>query len=131
MKYAQWNEDWSYSDEDEELDEDGWEDDVYTSAKKKQSPVHRDRECCPLCDTEVNTPGISRIEHWRQTHPGQDLTISQASWVLDRATTKDQFCADIPPDYRVPIEGVKGKGTRYWKLETLEARERSVEEEEI
>ncbi len=129
MRYVQWDEDWSYGDEDEELDEDVWDD---VPAKKKsfqQRPVRREVECCPLCYTEVNTPGIPRIGHWRQAHPGQDLTISQASWVLNRSMTKEQFYTDVPPDYRVPIEGDKGKGTRYWKLETLEtrARERSVE----
>jgi hypothetical protein len=132
-RYAQWSEEWDYNDEDEELDEDVWND-VFTPAKKKQSlqmPTHREREHCPLCYTGINTPGISRIDHWRQAHPGQDLTISQASWLLNSSTTKEQFCADIPPDYRIAIEGVKGKGTRYWKLETLEARtkEHSVEEE--
>ncbi len=135
MRYAEWDEDWGYDDEDEELDEDIW-DDVHIPAKKKQRqqmPVHREKECCPLCSTQVTIPGIPRINHWQQAHSGQDLTISQASWVLNSSTTKDQFCTDIPPDYRVPIEGVRGQGTRYWKLETLEtrARERSVEEEEF
>ena len=124
IRSAQWDEDWSYGDEDEELDEGVWDD---VPAKKKQfqqQPVHREPECCPQCYTRVDTPGISRIDHWRQTHPGQDLTISQASWVLNRSTTKEQFCTDLPPDYRVPIEGSKGKGTRYWRLETLETRVR-------
>ena len=129
LQYAEWNEDWSYNDEDEELDEDTWNDE-HRSAKKEHSqemPAHRELECCPLCDIEVHTPGSPRIDHWRQVHPSQDLTISQARWILNQSTTREQFCADIPPDYRVPIEGVKGKGTRYWKLETLEVRERSVE----
>ncbi len=124
MRYAQWDEEWSYGDEDEDLDEDDWNE-IYKPAKKKQSSqksVHRGVDSCPLCSAEVNTPGIPRVEHWQEAHSQQDLTISQASWVLNRLTTKDQFCADIPPDYRVPIEGVSGKGTRYWRVGTLEEK---------
>lgn len=132
-RYDEWDEDWSYHDEDEELDDEVWNDE-FTPENKKQSqqvPMLLETEYCPLCHTRVNTPGIPRIDHWRQAHPGQDLTISQASWILNRSTSRDQFCTDIPPDYRVLIEGVKGKGTRYWKLETLEIKARgwSVKEE--
>jgi len=125
-RYDEWDEDWSYNDEDEELDDEVWNDE-YTPENKKQSqqaPMLLETEYCSLCHTRVNTPGIPRIDHWRQAHPGQDLTISQASWILNRSTSRDQFCMDIPPDYRVPIERVKGKGTRYWKLETLEIKAR-------
>ncbi len=118
IRSDQWDEDWSYSDEDEELDEDIWSNIPTKKNQFQQLPVHREVECCPLCYTRVDTPGIPRIDHWRQAHPGQDLTISQASWVLNRSTTREQFCTDIPPDYRVPIEGSEGKGTRYWRLET-------------
>ncbi len=130
---AQWDEDWGYTDEDEELDEDIWNNIPPKKNQFQQLPVHREVECCPLCYTKVDTPGIPRIDHWRQAHLGQDLTISLASWVLNRSTTKEQFCTDLPPDYRVPIEGSKGKGTRYWRLETLEtkARERSVGEDRV
>src|SRR5258708_7113569 len=132
-RYDEWDEDWSYHDEDEELDDEVWNGE-FTPENKKQSqqvPMLLETEYCPLCHTRVNTPGTPRIDHWRQAHPGQDLTISQASWILNRSTNRDQFCTDMPPDYRVPIEGVKGKGTRYWKLETLEIKARgwSVEEE--
>lgn len=126
--YSHWDEDWSYKDEDEDEDEDYlvWHDE-YTPAKKKQ--LHRFEfhraECCPLCDVELPEPGLPRIQHWRQAHAGQDLTISRASWVLNKSATKEQFCTDIPPDYRVPIYGVAGQGTRFWKLETLEAWERA------
>lgn len=126
--YSHWEEDWSYNDEDEDEDEDYlvWND-AYTPAKKKQlhrMAFHRD-ECCPLCDVEINEPGLPRIQHWREAHAGQDPTISRASWILNKSTTKEQFCKDIPPNYRVPIANVEGKGTRFWKLETLEAWERS------
>jgi len=133
IRSAQWDEDWSYGDEDEELDEDVWDDVPAKKNQFQQLPVHREVECCPLCYTKVDTPGIPRIDHWGQAHPGQDLTISLASWVLNRSTTKEQFCTDIPPDYRVPIEGSEGKGTRYWRLETLEtrARERAVGEDGV
>ena len=125
--YSHWDEDWSYRDEDEDEDEDYlvWHD-VYPPAKKKQ--LHRFEyhraECCPLCDVEIHEAGLPRIHHWRQSHTEQDLTISRASWVLNKSATKEQFCKDIPPDYRVPLVGVEGQGTRFWKLETLEAWER-------
>ncbi|MEO8972890.1 MAG: hypothetical protein ABI406_14985 [Ktedonobacteraceae bacterium] len=121
--YTEWDEDWSYKDEDEDEDEDYlvWHK-VYTPAKKKE--LHRmvflRVECCPLCDVEIKEPGLPRISHWRETHTGQDPTISRASWILNSSATKEQFCKDMPPDYRVPIYGVEGKGTRFWKLETLE-----------
>ena len=65
-------------------------------------------------------PGTPRIEHLRQIHSGQDLTYSQASWILNRTAPKEQFCNDFPPDYRGPA--TDGNGTRYWRLETLERR---------
>jgi hypothetical protein len=123
-----WDEGWSYEDEDEDADEDYlvWNN-AYTPAKKKQlhQMVFHRAECCPLCDVAINEPGFPRINHWRQAHAQQDLTISRASWVLNSSATKEQFCKDIPPDYRVPITGVEGKGTRFWKLETLEVWKRS------
>ncbi|HVB22877.1 MAG TPA: hypothetical protein VNG51_13120 [Ktedonobacteraceae bacterium] len=126
--YSHWDEDWSYKDEDEDEDEDYlvWHN-AYTPAKKKQ--LHRFEyhraEYCPLCDVEITEPGLPRIQHWRQAHVEQDLTISRASWVLNKSATKEQFCKDIPPNYRIPLAGVEGKGTRFWKLETLEAWERA------
>lgn len=126
--YSHWDEDWSYKDEDEDEDEDYlvWHK-AYTPAKKKQ--LHRFEfhraEYCPLCDVEITEAGLPRIQHWREAHAGQDLTISRASWVLNKSATKEQFCKDIPPDYRVSLVGVEGKGTRFWKLETLEAWERA------
>ena len=126
MRSAQWNEDWGYIDEDEELDEDIWNDVPPKKNQFQQRPVHREVECCPQCYTKVDTPGIPRIDHWRQAHPEQDLTISQASWVLNRSTTKEQFCTDIAPDYRLLTKG----GTRYWTLETLETRARERVEED-
>ncbi len=120
---SHWDEDWSYKDEDEDEDEDYlvWSNE-YTPAKKKQ--LHRFEfrraECCPLCDVEITEPGLPRISHWRQAHTEQDLTISRASWVLNKSATKEQFCKNIPSDYRVPIDGVEGQGTRFWKLVTLE-----------
>ena len=126
--YSHWDEDWSYKDEDEDEDEDYlvWHN-AYTPAKKKQ--LHRFEyhraEYCPLCDVEITEPGLPRIQHWRLAHTEQDLTISRASWVLNKSATKEQFCKDIPPNYRIPLAGVEGKGTRFWKLETLEAWERA------
>ncbi len=126
--YSHWDEDWSYKDEDEDEDEDYlvWQNE-YTPAKKKQLHQfeYRRAECCPLCNAEITEVGLPRIQHWRLAHTGQDLTISRASWVLNKSATKEQFCKDIPPDYRVPITGVEGQGTRFWKLETLEVWERA------
>jgi hypothetical protein len=114
--------DWSYGDGDEELDEE-ITNGTYQPIRRRQPrqvTLHRRPGCCPLCNVEITTPGAPRVEHWRRDHAGQDLTYSQASWILNRTTTKAQFCNDCPPDYREPA--TDDKGTRYWRLETLEQR---------
>jgi hypothetical protein len=116
----EWDWDLDDEDEDEELDEE-IADEIYKPArmrKSRQVMITRKPECCPLCDSEITMPGMPRIDHWRQAHNDQDLTYSQASWILNRTTTKNQFCTDFPADYRGPA--TDGNGTRYWRLETLE-----------
>jgi hypothetical protein len=122
MRYVESDDDdwdWSYDDDEEEIEEEianGTYKPVGTR-QPRQGTGRRKPECCPLCDSEIAMPGTPRIEHWRQAHAEQDLTYSQASWILNRTTTKQQFCIDCPPDYRGPA--TDDKGTRYWRLETL------------
>jgi hypothetical protein len=76
--------------------------------------VHLEFDCCPVCQSEVEIPGVPRFDHWRQAHLEiTDLTIHQVSWILDRSVGKDQFVEIYPFDYRSP------DGTRYWKVETV------------
>lgn len=131
--YAWRNEEEYYDDDDDEWDEEDWLD-VYLPAKRKKrsrrKKVSREQACCPVCSVQIHLAEISRIEHWRRAHTWLDLTFSQASWVMNSTTSKNQFCREFPPDYRVLDE--KEHGTRYWKLETLEGwvKERPVQETE-
>lgn len=100
--------------EENELDE------VFWQRINVPEKIHCRTAVCPLCANMGEImPGLARVEHWRQEHPGQDLTVSQASWVLNQSMGKEEFCQQYPPDYRVPHE--HGWGTRYWKAETLGA----------
>lgn len=116
--------DWSYGDEDEDEEiEEEIANGAYEPIRRRQTrqvTARREPECCPLCESKITMPGTPRIEHLRQIHSGQDLTYSQASWILNRTAPKEQFCNDFPPDYRGPA--TDGNGTRYWRLETLERR---------
>ena len=119
MHYAAWSA--------EELDEDDDEEDeeteqlaLYWQKLVKTAISQRESEACPLCSLPVATiPDFARVEHWQQEHPGQDLTISQACWLLNCALDKKTFYQQYPPDYRSPHE--RGWGTRYWKVETLKS----------
>lgn len=110
-------------DEDDELDEIFWQSIDTSNRKSRALPAGTRREdfACPLCLAPVeDTTDLARAEHWQQEHPGQDLTISQASWVLNRTGGKEEFCRQHPPDYRAPHE--RGWGTRYWRVETLRGK---------
>jgi hypothetical protein len=64
---------------------------------------------------------MQRVEHWRQSHPDQDLMVSSAAWVLGKS--KDELkspTSAIPPDYRGPSSEQGENGARFWRLETLE-----------
>lgn len=122
LRYAAWSETQDLDEDDDELDEAFWQHLVTPAKKARTAHVLRDPAACPCCSTAINAPGEARIAHWRQEHPGQDLTISQARWVLKHGDmrTKEEFCAECPPDYRA--SDAHGPGTRYWLLETLEHR---------
>ena len=129
---------WEFGDEDEEGDE--YENEEYSPASRSggsrrsrragRSKYRAQRHLqptCPLCKCSVVDTVSARIVHWRQTHAGEDLTISQATWVL-RQSEADLRAARLKPDYQAPDTRDGQGGTRYWKLSTLEiyAAERAV-----
>lgn len=64
---------------------------------------------------------LLRIAHWRQDHRDQDLTAGQTAWLLGKRKSEVKSpSAAIQPDYRGPSPSQQGKGTRFWRLETLE-----------
>ncbi len=116
--YYTWDEEQSFDDNDnDELDDEFWQALDTPARKRRPAQTQREPDACSLCSVIVSDTGIARIEHWQQEHPEQDLTVSQARWVLNNTIVKEQFCMEYPPDYRAPDE--KGQGTRYWKLATL------------
>ncbi|HEY3991549.1 MAG TPA: hypothetical protein VGM01_01605, partial [Ktedonobacteraceae bacterium] len=121
-RYTEWYDE-NENDEDDDDDEDEVEQRVLywqNIIRSGLSATWREPNACPCCSTPVEpVPGLTRVEHWQQEHPGQDLTISQASWLMDYSGSKKVFCQQYPPDYRAPHE--RGWGTRYWKVETLKA----------
>lgn len=136
MRFAAWSAEEEFDEDEDELDEDFWQDIAKLAHKHHPQPVKSKREPdeCPLCSQPVSIPtGFARIEHWQTEHPGQDLTFSQASWTLagtdtpGQITSKRQFCAAYPPDYRAPDP--REQGTRYWRVETLAAWMKESEHE--
>lgn len=126
MRFAAWSEEEELDEDEDELDETFWQDIATLAHKQLAQPARGKREPdeCPLCSQPLSIPsGSTRVEHWQAEHPGQDLTFSQAGWILDGASTpgqitnKTQFCAAYPPDYRAPDP--REQGTRYWRVETL------------
>ncbi len=127
MRYATWsNAEFDEDDEDDETEEFA----VYWQHLVKVARGYRGSDTCPLCHKPARTvvASLARAEHWQQEHPGQDLTVSQASWILNCELEKKAFCQLYPPDYRAPHE--RGFGTRYWKIETLKAWISTKEEAE-
>ncbi len=112
-------------DEDEEFDENEDMDITEMAARWHQIEqlsrltTRRGPDSCPGCLLPGDiAPGLTRVEHWQQVHCDQDLTFSQASWMLNCSLAKKIFCEHYPPDYRAPHE--HGYGTRYWQLATLQ-----------
>lgn len=91
----------------------------------EKSPSHPicalgELDTCLLCSVQIHTDDVlARLEHWQIAHPGQDLTIGQARWILNCRTPREQFYQEYPPDYRAHHR--RGWGTRYWRIETLAA----------
>jgi hypothetical protein len=120
MRSLAWNGEIDFDEDEDELDETFWQEISKPVPENRAQPakVRFELDTCPICATLLSIPpGLARVEHWQQEHPGQDLTFSQASWVLNLSIKKEQFCQEHPPDYRAPHQ--QGCGTRYWKIETL------------
>lgn len=119
---------WDTDEEDEYEDEDeNWDDADWEILPKRKNHGHTNQQTgCPLCGSVVDPAGSPRVVHWQQTHHGYDLTISHVAWVSgkSKADLKSSTSA-IPPDYRGPSSD--GHGTRFWKLETLEATVKHIE----
>ncbi len=107
---------WQDDDEDEGESE-GLQD--YWQALLKEGKGHHNPDICPSCARPASpvSPSLARLQHWQQAHHGQDLTVSQAIWLLSSQLDKKAFYLQHPPDYRTFHE--HGCGTRYWKVETL------------
>jgi hypothetical protein len=110
----------------DEVDEDTEQEDELETAywhsliRSSLATTWREPDACPYCATPVaSMPEFARVEHWQNEHSGLDLTISQASWLMNCTCLKKAFCQRYPPDYRAPHE--HGWGTRYWKVATLKA----------
>jgi hypothetical protein len=113
---------------DEEDEEGKYEEEIYGSGRSKgtkrgsRSEYRAQRHLqllCPLCKRSVADTVSARIAHWRQAHPRQDLTISQATWVLRQSETELK-ASKLKPDYQALGPQPNQNGTRYWKLATLE-----------
>ncbi len=105
-------------------DEEDWDDEDWEVPSRLESHRHNGERApgtCPLCGGAVEPDPAPRIEHWRQNHHDQDLTVSQVAWLLgkSKADVKSPSAA-IQPDYRGPSSSQAGNGTRFWRLETLE-----------
>jgi hypothetical protein len=113
-RYPYWD-----GDEEEYWDEEDWE--VPFRLEDHRHKGERSPGTCPLCGGAVEPDPPLRIEHWRQNHFDQDLTVSQVAWLLgkSKADVKSPSAA-IQPDYRGPSSSQAGNGTRFWRLETLE-----------
>jgi len=116
-------------DSDEEYDDEDDDDEdyiTYSSSKRSKSKrrnKHRAQRhlqpICPLCKCCVTDAGLTPIAHWYYAHLNQDLTIGQATWVL-RESEMELKNAGLKPDYHGPTTQPGQKGTRYWKLATLQ-----------
>lgn len=111
---------WEDDEDDEDQDDEDWE--MPSSSSSTHTPTEeRMPDTCPLCASAAALDGVLRVEHWRQNHPGLDLTVSAAAWVLGKSKIelKSRTFA-IPPDYRGQCSEPGTNGTRFWKLKTLE-----------
>jgi hypothetical protein len=119
---------WEFGDEEDEEDEE----EKYAASRggRSKGPKRGSRSdyralrhlqlTCPLCKSTVADSVSARIAHWRQAHSGQDLIISQATWVL-RQSEAELKASKLKPDYQTSRRESDQNGTRYWKLATLEA----------
>ncbi|MDQ2906928.1 MAG: winged helix-turn-helix domain-containing protein [Chloroflexota bacterium] len=116
-----------WDNDEEEEDEEDW-----VIPSRPESHRHKGARApgaCPLCGSIIEPDATQYIEHWRQSHPDQDLTVSQAAWLLGKS--KADFASPasaIQPDYRGPASELHGNGTRFWRLATLETVVRQSQE---
>lgn len=118
MRFAAWSEDEDF--DDDEMDEDFWQNlDILPGRQQsRKARAIGESDACPLCAAQISAqPYTARLTHWQTEHAAQDLTISQATWILNRSLHKRAFCQQYPPDYRAPHE--RGWGARYWHVATL------------
>ena len=121
-RFAAWGDEEDFDEDEAELDEEFWQNldtrPVSSQRQAGQAGVSRAPDACPLCQAQVSAHHLMAcLEHWQSEHPAQDLTIGQATWVLNCFLPRKEFYQQYPPDYRAPHE--KGFGTRYWRVETL------------
>jgi len=126
-RYPYWDGGEEDDDDEEDWDVEDWE--VPSGLKSHRHKGERFPGTCPLCGGAVEPDSAPHIEHWRQNHNAQDLTVSQVAWLLgkSKADVKSPSAA-IQPDYRGPSSSQSGNGTRFWRLETLETAFGQVQE---
>lgn len=107
------------SEEEDDEEEESEELQDYWQTLLKEGEGHHNPDFCPSCAQPASpvSPSLARLQHWQQAHAGQDLTVSQAIWLLNSQLDKKAFYQRHRPDYRTFHE--RGYGTRYWKVETL------------
>ena len=71
---------YAYWDDEEDWDDEDWE--VPSRLESHRRKGERIPGACPLCGGAVEPDPAPRIEHWRQNHHDQDLTVSQVAWLL-------------------------------------------------
>jgi hypothetical protein len=124
-RYPYWN-------GEEEDDEEDWDDEDWEAPPRLEGHQHKGERspgACPLCGDAVEPDPLPRVEHWRQSHRDQDLTVSQTAWLLGKSKADVKLpTAAIQPDYRGPSSELDGKGTRFWRLVTLETAVRQGQE---
>jgi hypothetical protein len=127
-RYSYWEDDGEGGDEEEDWDDEDWGE-LPPRPRKHKHTGERVPGTCPLCGRAVEPDSALRVEHWRHTHPDQDLMVSAAAWVLlkSKAELKSPTSA-IPPDYRGPSSEQGENGARFWRLETLETAVRKGQE---
>jgi len=71
---------YAYWDDEEDWDDEDWQ--VPSRLESHRRKGERIPGACPLCGGAVEPDPAPRIEHWRQNHHDQDLTVSQVAWLL-------------------------------------------------
>ncbi|MGZ3628312.1 MAG: hypothetical protein ACXVDN_11655 [Ktedonobacteraceae bacterium] len=127
--FSYWQDDGEGGDEDEDWSDEDWAL-LPPRTRRHKRAGERAPGTCPLCGRAVEPDNALRVDHWRQNHPGQDLMVSSAAWVLlkSKAELKSPTTS-IPPDYRGPSTEQGENGARFWKLEALEKAVKQGQEE--